>query len=230
MSDIIKLGIPYLLVLVIPGYIYTAARQFMIGSIIKPVDTGEAIRIVIRSVFVNTMTALVLLLGQHHNPASSATFFQTVQLPLSSGNTAVLIGSEPQAWHAVLSFVALPGCYGAIIGMFRRAGWSIEDLLRRKFKNLAQTSDQAIDQALFVSLNACKKDEKALIIGVRTKDGMVYGRFGTQSMLSKSGGYRDLYLEEAWEEGGDGNLVKASNPSSIMIKGSAIDALIFFYV
>ena len=230
MEQIFKLGIPYLLVLVIPGYIYTATRQFMIGSVIKPVDTGEAIRIVIRSAIINAMTALFLILMGHGNHEASAAFFQTVGQPLSSGNTAVLIGSEHQAWHAFLAFMILPGVYGGIIGTVRRAGYSVEDVLRRRFKNLAQTSDQAIDQAIFVSLNICKKCSKELILGVKTKDGMVYGRFGAQSMLSKSGGYRDLYLEEAWEEGSDGDLVKASNPSSILIKGSVIEALIFFYV
>lgn len=58
---------------------------------------------------------------------------------------------------------------------------------------------------------------------------MIYGKFGSQSKLSESGGYGDIYFEETWEDQ-DGGLVKTQRRSSIMVKGSSIQALIFFYV
>lgn len=232
MSDITKLlaYLPYVTVLFIPGFVYTATREFLIGRDMQPITFSEGIRILIRSVFVNTVTELILLGLQHEYPAAAATFFQSMEVPLVSGNLRLLVGSGLRAWNTLQSFLFLPAAYGAFIGVLRRNGWSLREWLRRHVKNLAQVSDQATDQAIFVSLNNCKQADKTLVIGVKTREGMLYGRFGSQSMLSHSGGYRDLYLEETWEEDADGNLAKASDASSLLVKGSVIEALIFFYV
>lgn len=234
MSEIFKIGIPYLLILIIPGYIYTAVRQFMVGRSVKTIDTGEAVRILIRSVLVNATTTLVLM-GLHLVWPSIATspawtFLKTMEQPILTGNAAILLGSMGSVAATLFAFFVLPGGYGAFMGAAQLQGWSLQEALRRRYKRLAETSDQAIDQAVFSSLNDCKQTGRQLIVGVRTREGMLYGRFGAQSMLSHSGGYRDLYLEEAWEVNGNGEIVRAASQSSILIKGSVIEALIFFYV
>lgn len=225
MENIFNLGIPYLLVLVLPGFIYSSVRRFTIGQASVPVDAAEAIRILIRSFMVLAFTVLIFVPTGHAD-----LIYGMVEKPVLYKSPLMLFGSAIQGFTAWLTFVVLPGVYGCIIGLAQRQGWSISGFLRRKLKNLAQVSDQATDQAIFASLNICKREDKTLIIGVRTTEGMLYGRFGSQSKLSHSGGYRDLYLEETWEEDAQGKLVKVPDASSILIKGSVIEALIFFYV
>lgn len=225
MDQIFKLSIPFLLVLVLPGFIYGNMRRFTIGQESASVDAAEAIRILIRSVMVTAFTVLVLVPSGHQD-----LMYVMAAVPVVSGKTAALFGNIHQARNVLLTFIILPGVYGCMIGLFQRAGWSVKAVLKKYFKNRAQPSDQAIDQAISDACQKSKEETKNLVIGVQLDQGMVYGLYGLNSKISESGGYRDIYLEATWQMDDKGDLAPSPDGSSIFVKGSTIQALVFFFV
>ena len=225
MEQIFRLGIPYLLVLVLPGFIYGNTRRFTIGQETVPVDVTEAIRILIRSIMVTVVTMMIMSPGGY-----ASMVYAMAEKPVLTDNAGMLFGNWQQAAAALLTFVVLPCGYGAIIGAAQRKGWSIKAALKKKFRNRAQPSDQAIDQAFWDALQQSKGAQKNLVIGVHLDQGVVYGLYGSNSKISESGGYRDIYLEATWQMNQDGCLAPSQDGSSIFIKGSTITALVFFIV
>ena len=222
-----KAGLPFLLVLIAPGYVYRSAKQFIIGQDPAPLAASEWIGVVIRSMAIMAVTTLIMSLGGY-----ASMVYGMAERPLVSSNVGMLFGGGWQEGLAVLmTFVVMPAGYGALVGAGQRQGWSLKTILKKQFANRAQPSDQAIDQAIWDAVQRSKVEQKNLVIGVRL-DGqaVVYGLYGGNSKISESGGYRDLYLEETWQMGEDGILAPSPDASSIFIKGSTINALVFFLV
>ena len=168
MEQIFKLGIPYLLVLVLPGFIYGNTRRFTIGQETVPVDATEAIRILIRSIMVTVVTMMILSPGGY-----AKTLYGMTEGPLASGNTGQLLGNLPEAARVLWTFLAMPCAYGAFVGLLQRKGWSIKAILKTEFRNSAQPSDQAIDQAFWDASLQSKSVQKNLVIGVQIDQAVV---------------------------------------------------------
>lgn len=206
-----------LLILVIPGFIYGRAKCW----VTQRQDWDESVTVVL---YINLVRSLVIFafmiplglgMGEAHVYISA----------VATGNPAPLFADGGSVLLTAVMLIASPALCGWLMGgieLMQVTEWI------REFIGLPPISySQAWDAAFARARNPGKNFVFILEIE-KKKGGSVYGLYGAHSAASRSGGYRDVYLENTWGIQ-NGALCKISD-SAILVRGAEIASVRFIRI
>ncbi|MEY2117238.1 DUF6338 family protein [Rhodanobacter sp. FW106-PBR-R2A-1-13] len=209
-------SIMVLVALLMPGFIYGRVKNWVTQRIDdeKPTVATEIYRHLVRSL---VMLMVIFPLG--FGLPAIARLIRAIQ----ANNLVGMFGSMPDVLTYAMMLIVGPGVLGCIVGMLEIkevTGWA------RKAIGLPPVM---LNQAWDVAMARAGSDRDRIIVDVVLKDGgTILGRYGQNSAASRSGGYRDLYLEELWTVN-NGALVPAEG-GSILIRGADIRSVRFIRI
>jgi len=205
-----------LVVMLMPGFIYGRVKRWVTQRIDdeKPSVANEVYANLVRS-----LVMLMLVFPWGFGRSAIHHVFQAM-------STGALDGAFT-SFGAVLMYAVLliigPALLGGLMGVLEVnevTGW-----MRRKFRLPPVVLNQAWD----VAMSRASAEKGLILAEVALKNGeTILGRYGPDSAASRSGGYRDLYLQEIWV--GTNGALAPGNAGSILIRGSDIRSVRFIRI
>lgn len=220
MEEILKMGLPALLFLTIPGWLYTACKRWVMQDDAPEMGVTEFLRVVVRSMFIMAFgTAVLELWGEKAGHA----FYDGVNQAVLGNSVNPMFAAPDVAWHAMEFLVLAPIVLGLVAGLLHGLGISADKLRQLIPLPALSAKDQAWDQAF----GLVAADKRSMVVEVQTKKQTFYGRYGKSSCVSRSGGYRDIFLNEVWFMDPQGFVAPDPLGSKMLIKGNQIENVRF---
>ena len=225
MDAIFKVGLPALLLLVLPGWLYTTCKRWVIQEEQPKMEFAEYIRIIVRSIFIISFVTAVFEVFA--SAQIGTTFYGEINQAIFGDDIKAMFKTGSDAICSMCFLVAFPIVLGLLSGMLHGIGISAEKLRQNLALPALGSKDQAWDQAFGVA----SKSKLPILVEVDTKKQKFYGLYGKNSCVSRSGGYRDVYIDQLWlVDTATGNLAPDPLGSKMLIKGNLIETVRFFPV
>lgn len=201
-----------LIVLLLPGFVYGRVKHWVVQDReAEKSGVGEEI-------YANLVRSLVMLSVWPF--AIGLSPVAGLVDAVASNRMEVFFSTWGHLWvGAFLVFIG-PAVLGGLMGYGEVK--ELTNWLRRLVRLPAIEWSQAWD----VAMGRASQATQAILVAVTIKNGQeIFGRYGKESSASRTGGYRDLYLQELWDVV-DGQLAAVPG-ESILIRGSDIRSVRF---
>ena len=204
--------------LLLPGFVFGRVKAWTTQKVSEEAE-GMA-----TTIYLNLVRSLLILALICPISVGFASV-HAVMTGVIGGDPATLFKDWHSAWVSMLLILGLPGGLGFFMGALE-----INEV-PRKLRHWSHLPPVAYKQAWDVAFATLEADEPGFvyILEIEKKQGpSVFGLYGKGSAASKSGGYRDVFLEDQFIAK-EGALVSA-NTGGILCRGADISAIRFLKI
>lgn len=216
MQFLTNTGLIALFMLILPGYVYGKAKDWMTQSGYVAASLAEGIYLNVARSLVLTIIATSIYLV----PYSARLLVQGA----TSTGAAVMLNSAVD-WALLWIDLIVPVVCALAIGAMENRRmmacirkWGPFQWLAPQRTSYAQAWDTAFAKAA--------ASAPVLVEVVSKRDDRYYGLFGANSAVSTEGGYRDIFLEAVWAYT-EGALAPVDGGGSMLIRGAEIATVRF---
>ena len=201
-----------LIVLLLPGFVYGRVKRWV-------VQDREAERTGVgEEIYSNLVRSLVML--SIWPLAFGLSPVRDLIHAVSGNQIEDFFSTFPHLLTGAFMVILGPAFLGGLMGFLE-----VKELTNW-LRGLVRLPPIEWSQAWDVAMGRASQDRGLLLAHVTLKNGeSVIGRYGRESAASRTGGYRDLYLQEVWDQR-NGELAPAPG-ESILLRGSDIRSVRF---
>lgn len=201
-----------LIVLLLPGFVYGRVKRWVVQDR-EAEKTGVA-----EEIYANLVRSLVMLTIWSFGFGLPAVRHLIQAVDADQIEQVFSTGPSLLA-YALMVFIG-PAALGVLMGFAE-----VKDMTNAVRSRLG-LSPIEWSQAWDVAMAKASQEHGLILVLITLKNGeTIIGRYGKESAASRSGGYRDLYLQELWDRR-NGELAPAPG-ESILVRGSDIGSVRF---